>query len=145
MNIGVLRKVSAIGILLLIPFAEVGCRKKEPPRGTGGEEAITLSALNEIENYKEILRKDPNNLQALINIGNLYFDTRQDRLGIHHYRTLPAGAFPRPAQRERQDRHGHLLPADGKSRQGHRGTQKGDFSRSQAPAIPVQPGSHPDL
>jgi len=85
MNMGVLWKVSAIGIMLLMPIAEFGCRKKEPPRGSGGEEAITLSALHEIENYKEILKKDPNNLQALINIGNLYFDTRQDRLAIDHY------------------------------------------------------------
>ncbi len=55
--------------------------------GGGGEgETINLDALSQIENYKEILKKDPNNLQALVNIGNLYFDTRQDLLAIEHYR-----------------------------------------------------------
>jgi len=54
------------------------------PAGEG--ETINLDALSQIENYKEILKKDPNNLQALVNIGNLYFDTRQDLLAIEHYR-----------------------------------------------------------
>jgi len=79
-----MRKVVVTGTLLLSLLAAGGCRKQEPPRGTGGE-AINLNALNEIQNYKEILRKDPNNLQALINIGNLYYDTGQDLLAIEHY------------------------------------------------------------
>ena len=75
--------VAAAAILALL--AAGGCRKKEaPPAGEG--EPINLNALNEIANYKEILRRDPNNLQANINIGNLYFDTRQDLLAIEHYR-----------------------------------------------------------
>lgn len=78
-------RISVAGFALLSLLAAGGCRKSEPPRGAGGE-AINLNALNEIENYKEILRKDPNNLQALINIGNLYFDTRQDLPAIEHYR-----------------------------------------------------------
>lgn len=80
-------KMASAGVLLLLLLllAAGGCRKKEPSRGAEGD-AILLSALNEIENYKEILRKDPNNLQALIGIGNLYFDTRQDQLAIDHYR-----------------------------------------------------------
>jgi tetratricopeptide (TPR) repeat protein len=77
-------KVTAVGVVLLFHLAAVGCRKNEPPRSQEGE-AITLSALREVDNYQEILRKDPNNLQALINIGNLYFDTRQDQLAIDHY------------------------------------------------------------
>lgn len=83
---GTWKMASAAVLLLFILFAAGGCRKKEPSRGAEGEDAIRLSALNEIENYKEILRKDPNNLQALIGIGNLYFDTRQDQLAIEHYR-----------------------------------------------------------
>jgi tetratricopeptide (TPR) repeat protein len=73
----------ALAILLLFP---AGCRRKEAPEPAGEGETIRLNALSEIENYKEILRKDPNNLQALINIGNLYFDTGQDLLAIAHYR-----------------------------------------------------------
>jgi tetratricopeptide (TPR) repeat protein len=72
----------ALALLLLFP---AGCRRKEPPPPVGEGEAIHLNALSQIENYKEILKKDPNNLQALINIGNLYFDTRQDLLAIEHY------------------------------------------------------------
>jgi tetratricopeptide (TPR) repeat protein len=72
----------ALAVLLLLP---AGCRRKEPPPPAGEGEAIHLNALSQIENYKAILSKDPNNLQALINIGNLYFDTRQDLLAIEHY------------------------------------------------------------
>jgi tetratricopeptide (TPR) repeat protein len=79
-----MRKTAVVVTALLFLFAAGGCRKKEPPREAGGE-AVNLNALSEIENYKEILRRDPNNLQALINIGNLYFDTRQDLLAIEHY------------------------------------------------------------
>jgi tetratricopeptide (TPR) repeat protein len=65
--------------------APSGCKKKQQQQ-TGGEgEPIRLNALAEIENYKEILRKDPNNLQALIGIGNLYYDTKQDLLAIENY------------------------------------------------------------
>ena len=45
-----------------------------------------MNAVAEIQNYKEILRKDPNNLQALIGIGDLYFDAKQDLLAIENYR-----------------------------------------------------------
>lgn len=73
---------AALAVLLAAPG---GCRKKEaPPVGEG--ETINLNALSQIENYREILKKDPNNLQALINVGNLYFDARQDLLAIEHYR-----------------------------------------------------------
>lgn len=73
----------AIGLFLLSPG---GCRKKSEPVPQGEMETMNLNTLSQIENYKEILRKDPNNLQALINIGNLYFDTRQDLLAIEHYK-----------------------------------------------------------
>lgn len=79
------RRVLIAGAMLAVLIVPSGCRKQEPPRGGGGE-PIHLNALAEIENYKEILKKDPNNLQANINIGNLYFDTRQDLQAIEHYR-----------------------------------------------------------
>jgi len=71
----------AISMALVLPG---GCKKKQEARSGEGE-PIRLNALAEIEGYKEILRKDPNNLQALIGIGNLYFDTKQDRLAIENY------------------------------------------------------------
>ena len=80
----------ALGFALLLALAAVlsfsGCKKKQPPAPAGEGEPIRLNAVAEIDNYKEILRKDPNNLQALIGIGNLYFDTKQDLLAIENYR-----------------------------------------------------------
>lgn len=75
--------VALLATTTLAAFA--GCGKKEPPRGGEGE-PINLNALADIENYKAILKKDPNNLQAHIHIGNLYFDTKQDLPAIEHYR-----------------------------------------------------------
>jgi len=76
------------GLLLLLAalLSVSGCKKKQPPAPAGEVEPIRLNAVAEIENYREILRKDPNNLQALIGIGNLYFDTKQDLLAIENYR-----------------------------------------------------------
>jgi tetratricopeptide (TPR) repeat protein len=73
-----------LALALVLPLA--GCKKSQPPPPAGEGEPIRLNALAEIENYKEILRKDPNNLQALIGIGNLYFDTKQDAQAIANYR-----------------------------------------------------------
>jgi len=75
---------AAVAVVLAL-LAAGGCRKKEAPPA-GEAEPINLNALNEIENYKQILKKDPNNLQAIVNIANLYFDTRQDLLAIENYR-----------------------------------------------------------
>jgi tetratricopeptide (TPR) repeat protein len=83
-KISVSRKLVAMATLAILLIVPAGCRKKEaPPAGEG--ETINLNVLSQIGNYKEILKKDPNNLQALVNIGNLYFDTRQDLLAIEHY------------------------------------------------------------
>ena len=77
-------------LALLLSLAAVlsvsGCKKKQPPTPAGEGEPIRLNAAADIENYKEILRKDPSNLQALIGIGNLYFDTNRDLLAIENYR-----------------------------------------------------------
>ncbi len=85
MTMRVTWKMAAAGAVLLALLAAGGCRKKEAPPA-GEAQPLNLNAQSEIENYKEILRKDPNNLQAIVNIGNLYFDTRQDLLAIEHYR-----------------------------------------------------------
>jgi len=77
--------LAAAAVMLGTAILFSGCRKQEASRGGGGE-PVNLNALAEIENYREILKRDPNNLQAHINIGNLYFDTQQDRNAIEHYR-----------------------------------------------------------
>src|SRR5512143_530291 len=76
----------ALMLVLAAVLSFSGCKKKQPPVPAGEGESIRLNTVADIENYKEILRKDPNNLQALIGIGNLYFDTKQDLLAIQNYR-----------------------------------------------------------
>jgi len=84
-NSGTLLRIALLlAIAAALSFS--GCKKKQPPAPAGEGEPIRLNASAEIENYKEILRKEPNNLQALIGIGNLYFDTKQDLLAIENYR-----------------------------------------------------------
>ncbi|MBI5575148.1 MAG: tetratricopeptide repeat protein [Deltaproteobacteria bacterium] len=86
-RIFMLWKAVALAVLALFLAGGAACRRKsEAPPPAGETETINLNALSQIENYKEILKKDPGNLQALINIGNLYFDTRQDLQAIEHYR-----------------------------------------------------------
>jgi len=84
MNRNDISRCLVIVAVLAALIAPPGCKKKQQPAGGEGE-PIRLNALAEIENYKEILRKDPNNLQALIGVGNLYFDTKQDLLAIESY------------------------------------------------------------
>jgi len=62
-----------------------GCKKSQPPAPAGDVEPARLTTQAEIDNYRQILRKDPNNRQALIGIGNLYYDTGQDLLAIGNY------------------------------------------------------------
>jgi tetratricopeptide (TPR) repeat protein len=81
------RKIFPVAVLVLSVCATSACRKTEPPvSAPQGGDAVRLSDMTEINSYKEILKKDPNNLQALINIGNLYFDSGQDRPAVEAYK-----------------------------------------------------------
>jgi tetratricopeptide (TPR) repeat protein len=81
------RKAVSTSLILPAIFAMSACKKTQPPPPpVGGGDAVRLSDLSEIESYKEILKKDPNNLQALVNIGNRYYDSGQDRLAVDAYK-----------------------------------------------------------
>jgi tetratricopeptide (TPR) repeat protein len=84
-KIGTGGKATLAGVLAILLLFPSGCRKKEAPPAGGGGEMIPLDAPSQIGNYREILKKDPNNLQALVGLGNLYFDMGQDLLAIEHY------------------------------------------------------------
>jgi tetratricopeptide (TPR) repeat protein len=79
----VLSVVFLLFLVVALPFS--GCKKTEPHPSAGEGETIRMNTVAEIENYKQVLRKDPNNLQALIGIGNLYFDSNQDGMAIGSY------------------------------------------------------------
>jgi len=71
---------------LAAALAPAACQKSQPPAAPAGDfQPVRLNTQAEIDSYKEILRKDPNNLQALIGIANLYYDTGQDPLAIANY------------------------------------------------------------
>jgi tetratricopeptide (TPR) repeat protein len=74
--------ICILAVAAAVPVA--GCKKSPPPSPPEGEPARLVTP-QDIEAYKEILRKDPNNLQALIGIGNLYYDAGQDRKAIESY------------------------------------------------------------
>lgn len=83
-NIRAVRWILPIALAAaMLPAA--GCKKSQPPQPSQEAAPLRLDAGAEIESYKEILRKDPNNLQALIGIANLYYDTNQDAKAIEHY------------------------------------------------------------
>lgn len=80
------RRTLLLSVLALSLAASTACRKTETPPPPPSADAIRFGGQNEIASYKEILRKDPGNLQALIGIGNLYYDSGQDRLAIDAYK-----------------------------------------------------------
>lgn len=63
-----------------------GCGSKQEQQNFQGETGtISLDTATQIRSFQEILAKEPKNLQALVALGNLYFDTGQDLLAIDNY------------------------------------------------------------
>lgn len=75
-----------VGVVITVLHEEKnpGGRIGSPLPSAGS--SAQLSEINKrIESLGEILKKDPRNLQALIEIGNLYFDTDQAEKSIEVY------------------------------------------------------------
>jgi cytochrome c-type biogenesis protein CcmH/NrfG len=73
------------GFLLLALAAALppaGCGKGAPPPEA---EPVRLGTESEIENYKAVLRREPNNLHALIGLGNIYYQTNRDREAMANF------------------------------------------------------------
>lgn len=66
------------------PMVAPTAASMEPSVGGPGKN-ITVDYEGEIQLSKSILEKDPNNLQALINLGNAYFDTDQYQEAVNAY------------------------------------------------------------
>ncbi len=73
--------LATLALAAFLPSA--GCGKSAPPSPEA--ETVRLDTDSEFENYRAILRKEPNNLQALIGIGNLYYQTNQERKAIESF------------------------------------------------------------
>ena len=71
--------VMAMGAFLVF----VRCGKTSPP--SVEEMFVSIGTDAEIDNYKAALQRDPNNLQALIGLGNLYYQTNQDSEAIENF------------------------------------------------------------
>ena len=76
------RRRAAVLALAALLFS-AGCGKNPPPPAE--EIPVGIGTDSEIDAYKAALRKDPNNLQALIGLGNLYYQTNQDRRAIENF------------------------------------------------------------
>lgn len=79
--------------LLLLSLCAVviaaGCKKKQEEAGyeeVGGGSVQTLQDTGQIEaQYKDIIAKDPKNYDAIVNLGNLYFDAGKSENAIEMY------------------------------------------------------------
>ena len=71
--------VLALGAFLVL----IRCGKTPTPPVE--ERPVSIGTDAEIDNYKAILQKEPNNLQALIGLGNLYYQTNQDSKAIESF------------------------------------------------------------
>jgi cytochrome c-type biogenesis protein CcmH/NrfG len=82
-----------VGILWMTKGTERTAMVQKPQMAPPGAPAPaappprdTLEATSQIQTLKEILKKDPKNLPAWVELGNLYFDTDQPKEAIEAYR-----------------------------------------------------------
>lgn len=74
-------------LFLCITFVSIGCRKKEEAAYDVPQGAVqTLQDTSQIEaQYKDVIAKNPKNYDALVSLGNLYFDAGQPEKAIEAY------------------------------------------------------------
>lgn len=75
------RRLAALAFAALLLPAGCGKSPSPPPDA----EPVRIGADAEIASHKAALRKDPNNLQALIGLGNVYYQTNRDREAIESF------------------------------------------------------------
>jgi cytochrome c-type biogenesis protein CcmH/NrfG len=80
-----------VGILWMTKGAEKTAMVQKPQMAPLGAPAPappardTIEAASQIQTLKEIVKKDPKNLPAWVELGNLYFDTDQPKEAIDAY------------------------------------------------------------
>lgn len=82
-------KTTFLLLFLSLSIAITGCKKKEEGTGYQGQEG----AVNSLQNsgnmeaqYKEVIARDPKNYDAIVSLGNIYFDTGQTEKSIEMYK-----------------------------------------------------------
>lgn len=79
----------ALLLFLLISIVGVGCKKKEEAtsEGAGVGQVQTIQDVSQLESqYKEVIAKDPKNYDAVVGLGNLYYDAGQAEKAIEIYK-----------------------------------------------------------
>ncbi|HUL30521.1 MAG TPA: tetratricopeptide repeat protein [Thermodesulfobacteriota bacterium] len=80
-----------VGILRMTKGSEKTAMVQNPPMAPPGVPAPappardSVEAASQIQTLKEIIKKDPKNLPAWVELGNLYFDTDQPKEAIDAY------------------------------------------------------------
>jgi cytochrome c-type biogenesis protein CcmH/NrfG len=83
---------ATVGILWVTKGREKTAIVQKPPMAPPGVPAPapparpSIEAASQIQTLKEIVKKDPKNLPAWVELGNLYFDTDQPKEAIDAYR-----------------------------------------------------------
>lgn len=76
-------------IFLILMIVSAGCKKKEQTsyETPGGAGVQTLQDAGRLESqFKEALAKDPKNLDAIVSLANLYYDSGQAEKAIEMYK-----------------------------------------------------------
>src|SRR5512147_362712 len=83
---------ATVGILWMTKGTEKTAVVQTPPMAPPGAPTPaappprdSLEATSQIKTLKEIVKKDPKNLPAWVELGNLYFDTDQPKEAIEAY------------------------------------------------------------
>ncbi|HUL36693.1 MAG TPA: tetratricopeptide repeat protein [Thermodesulfobacteriota bacterium] len=90
------------GILWVTRGGEKTARVQKPQMATPGAPApapparSSIETTSQIQTLKEIVKKDPKNLPAWVELGNLYFDTDQPKEAIEAYKQYLASKPDNP-------------------------------------------------
>jgi cytochrome c-type biogenesis protein CcmH/NrfG len=83
---------ATVGILWVTKGSEKTAMVQKPQMATPGAPASappardSIEVTSQIQTLREIVKKDPKNLAAWVELGNLYFDTDQPKEAIEAYR-----------------------------------------------------------
>lgn len=83
-----MKKFGLFGLIISLLFLfPCGCKEKsQPPAGIPHSDSLDLRKYREAETLNSLLEKDPDNVKALIRLGNIYFDTGQNEKAVEAYK-----------------------------------------------------------